>query len=102
MRAVTLPRFARGFASMTLLLFAGLAGFVLWAALFEIDQAVRAQGQVIPSARTQVIQAADGGVLEKLLVQEGQAVKAGQQLAVLERERPAARFEESRARSASL
>ena len=44
MRAATLPRFARGFASMTLLLFAGLAGFVLWAALFDIDQAVRAQG----------------------------------------------------------
>ena len=102
MRAATLPSFDRGFASMTLLLFAGLAGFVLWAALFDIDQTVRAQGQVIPSARTQVIQAADGGVLEKLLVQEGQAVKAAQQLAVLERERPAAGFEESRARSASL
>ena len=102
MRAVTLPRFARGFASMTVLLFAGLAGFVLWAALFDIDQAVRAQGQVIPSARTQVIQSADGGVLEKLLVVEGQTVRAGEQLAVLERERSVAGFDESRAKQASL
>jgi len=102
MRIATPPRRVRGLVSMTLLLLAGLAAFVAWAALFEIDESVRAQGQVIPIARTQVIQAADGGVLEKLLVQEGQAVKAGQQLAVLERERPAAGFEESRAKDAAL
>jgi membrane fusion protein, adhesin transport system len=92
----------RGVALMTLLLFAGLAGFISWAALFEIDETVRAQGQVIPIERTQVIQAADGGVLEKLLVREGQAVKAGEHLAVLERERSSAGYEESRARLASL
>lgn len=102
MRTPLLPQRPRGLASTTLLLFAGLAGLVAWASLFDIDQAVRAQGQVIPIARTQVIQAADGSVLDKLLVQEGQAVKAGQQLAVLERERPTAGFEESRARSAAL
>ena len=91
-----------GFSSMTLLLLAGLLGFVLWAALFEIEQTVRAQGQIIPSARTQVIQSADGGVLEKLLVEEGQSVKAGQELAVLERERSSAGFEETRAKEAAL
>lgn len=92
----------RGAVSMTLLLFAALALFLVWAALFEIDQTVRAQGQIIPMARTQVIQAADGGVLEKLLVEEGQRVEAGQQLAVLERERSNAGFDESRAKQAAL
>lgn len=87
---------------MTVLLLVALTVFVLWAALFEIDQSVRAQGQIIPVARTQVIQAADGGVLEKLLVEEGQRVKAGQTLAVLERERSTAGLDESRAREASL
>jgi len=87
---------------MTLLLLVALTVFVLWAALFEIDQSVRAQGQIIPVARTQVIQAADGGVLEKLLVEEGQRVKAGQTLAVLERERSTAGLDESRAREAGL
>jgi hypothetical protein len=49
-------------------LFGGLALAILLAAVFEIDQGVRAQGQVIPEERTQVIQAADGGVLQSLMV----------------------------------
>lgn len=88
--------------SMTLLMLIGLGGFLAWAAWFEIDQSVRAQGQLIPSARTQVIQAADGGVLSHILVREGEAVKAGQELATLERERPDAAFDESRAKDAAL
>jgi ABC-type multidrug transport system ATPase subunit len=96
------PTQQTGFASMTALLLATLVAFVLWAAWFDIEQTVRAQGQIIPTARTQVIQSADGGVLEKLLVEEGQSVKAGQALAVLERERSEAGFEESRAKEAAL
>ena len=92
----------QGAVSMTLLMALGLAIFLGWAAMFEIDQTVRAQGQIIPSGRTQVIQAADGGVLSRITVHEGQAVVAGQELAVLERERPNAAFEESRAKDAAL
>ena len=92
----------RGAVSMTVLLLLVLTVFLLWAALFDIDQTVRAQGQIIPSARTQVIQAADGGVLEILLVEEGQHVKAGQKLAVLERERSTAGFDESRTKVGAL
>jgi adhesin transport system membrane fusion protein len=88
--------------SMTLLLLIGLVIFLLWAALFEIDQTVRAQGQVIPSARTQVIQAADGGVLSQILVHEGQSVVPGERLAILESDRSNAGFEESRAKVAAI
>lgn len=88
--------------SMTWLLLAALLLFVFWALLFDVDQTVRAQGQLIPSTRTQVIQAADGGVLEKILVAEGQSVKAGQVLAVLESERAVAGVEEGRAKVAAL
>lgn len=88
--------------SMTLLMAVGLAGFLAWAGWFEIDQSVRAQGQLIPSGRTQVIQAADGGVLSHILVHEGQAVVTGQELATLERARPDAAFDESRAKDAAL
>lgn len=91
-----------GRVSMTVLMALGLAGFLAWAGWFEIDQTVRAQGQLIPSGRTQVIQAADGGVLSRILVHEGQAVTAGQELATLERERTTAAFEESRAKDAAL
>ena len=89
-------------SSATLLLLGGLIIFFLWAALFEIDQTVRAQGQIIPSARTQIIQAADGGVLAELLVREGEKVEAGQRVAVLEKERVGAVYEESRSKVAAL
>jgi adhesin transport system membrane fusion protein len=88
--------------SMITLMLVALLVFLAWAAWFEIDQSVRAQGQLIPSARTQVIQAADGGVLSRILVHEGQAVTAGQELATLERDRPDASYEESRAKDAAL
>lgn len=90
------------FMSMMTLLFLGLALFIGWAFVFEIDQGVRAQGQAIAISRTQVIQAVDGGVLAELLVVEGQAVKVGQVLAMLEKSRARAGFEENRVRAASM
>ena len=88
--------------SMMVLLAAALLLFIGWAASFEIDQGVRATGQVISSARTQIIQTVDGGVLSELRVVEGQQVKVGEVLAVLEKSRAEAGFEESRDRVASL
>jgi len=79
-----------------------IAAFLLWSFWFDIDQTVRAQGQFVPGARTQIIQAADGGVLSALLVQEGDIVMAGQVLAVLEPERAQAAYDESRAKFISL
>lgn len=75
--------------------------FMGFAAVFELDQAVRAQGQVIPGSRTQVIQAVDGGMLTALHVKEGDTVKAGQTLAELEPDRAAAGYAQSEAEVAS-
>ena len=74
---------------------------VLFAAWLEIDQAVRAQGQVIAGSRTQVIQAVDGGMLVALHVREGDRVTAGQKLAELEQDRAQAGYLQSRAEVAS-
>jgi membrane fusion protein, adhesin transport system len=82
------PRFTGIYLLLLLILFAA------WAAWFDIDQMVRAQGQVIPQDKTQVIQAADGGVIKELRVSEGEAVKKGQVLAVLESDRARAGVEE--------
>lgn len=87
---------------MTWLLALALALFMAWAFLFDVDQTVRAQGQLVPATRTQIIQAADGGVLEKILVSEGDRVNAGQVLAILESERTAAGVDEGKAKVASL
>jgi adhesin transport system membrane fusion protein len=87
---------------LILLLSACLAAFIAWAGYFEIDQTVHTTGQVILSARTQLVQTADGGILKELTVQEGDTVKSGQLLAVLEKERVQANLEETRARTMSL
>lgn len=76
--------------------------FFLWASFFKIDQVVHAQGQVIASSRTQVVQAADGGVLVDMKVQEGDEVEAGQIIAVLEKERVLASFTESQGKVMAL
>lgn len=80
----------------------GALAFLGWAGVFEIDQTVRAPGQLMPNARTQVIQAVDGGVLSALKVQEGERVSAGQVLAVLEPDRARAGYDENQARGAAL
>lgn len=76
-------------------LFAMLVVVVLWASFFHIDQVVSAQGQIISIDRSQVIQTADGGVLTELKVNEGDTVKAGQVIAILERDRAYAAYSES-------
>jgi len=87
---------------LILLLSACVAVFVAWAGYFEIDQAVHTTGQVILSARTQLVQTADGGVLKKLTVQEGDTVTSGQLLAILEKDRAQANLEETQAKIMSL
>ena len=92
----------RRFLTITHVMFLLLLVFLGWASFFELDQAVRAQGKLIPADHTQIIQAADGGVLSRVLVQEGDTVVSGQPLAELEKERANASFTESRAKQASL
>jgi membrane fusion protein, adhesin transport system len=91
--------------SARLTLWVALLGFmvmILWAAWAEIDQITRASAQIIASARTQVVQAAEGGVLKKLLVKEGDVVTKGQLLGVLQRTRAQAAVNDSAAKVAAL
>ncbi len=88
--------------SMGLYILLTLFVFTLWATWFDIDQLVRAQGQIIPQDKTQVIQAADGGVVTELRVSEGEIVSKGQVLALLESERARAGVDEISNRIAGL
>ena len=49
-----------------------------WASFAEIDEITRGNGKVIPYGQNQIIQNLEGGIVEDILVQEGQVVKAGQ------------------------
>lgn len=50
----------------------------VWAGFAQVEELTRAQGQVVPSQDVQVVQSLEGGVVEEILVKEGQTVKAGQ------------------------
>jgi HlyD family type I secretion membrane fusion protein len=55
-------------------LFATLIGWMAWA---QVEQVVRAEGQVEPVGRAKVINHQSGGRIAEILVQEGQHVEAG-------------------------
>lgn len=76
--------------------------FLVWASQAELEQITRAPGQIIASGRTQVIQASDGGVLQALLVKEGDTVERGQVLALLDRQKLRAAYQETRSRELAL
>lgn len=81
---------------------AGILLLVVWSAMGQIDQVTRAQGQVIAIARTQSIQATDGGVVSEIHVKEGQTVKRGELLVTLEKGRAQAAVDDSRGKVAAL
>lgn len=82
--------------------FLSLVIFLIWAWLAQIDQITRAPGAVIASSRTQIVQSHEGGILEQLVVREGDTVERGQVLARLERTRAETAWLETRARAAAL
>lgn len=75
---------------------------LIWAALAEIDEVARGEGKVIPSSQLQVIQSFDGGVVEAVLVKEGQVVNKGDLLLRIDPTRFIATYRENRAEYLSL
>ncbi len=51
--------------------------FGVWAAIARIDDLTRAEGRVVPSARLQVVQNLEGGIVQSLHVRQGETVEAG-------------------------
>ena len=76
--------------------------FFSWAYFAEIDQITRAPGSVISSARSQIIQSQDGGVIEELLVREGDVVQRDQVLVKIDGTRQQSSYLETRAKAAGL
>lgn len=79
-----------------------IATTVVWSYFAPLDQIARAQGQVVPTSRVQVIQSLDGGQITELRVREGDRVRSGELLVVLDKVKLSAAVEESRARVAAL
>ncbi|MBF0371098.1 MAG: HlyD family type I secretion periplasmic adaptor subunit [Magnetococcales bacterium] len=94
------PRLAA--AGLLLLLLLLLATFAGWAGLTEIDEMTRAEGKVVSSSKTQIVQNLEGGMLGELLVQEGQTVDQNQPLLRIDSTIATAQLQKSRAEYLSL
>ena len=75
---------------------------LLWSAFAKVDEVARGEGKVIPSQQLQVIQSFDGGVVEEILVREGQIVNKGDLLLRIDPTRFVSTFRENRAEYLAL
>ena len=75
---------------------------VVWSYFAEIDEVAKGDGKVIPSQQLQVLQSYDGGIVQDILVTEGQTVKAGQVLLRVDPTRFLSSLEENTTQFAAL
>ncbi|MBA6347963.1 MULTISPECIES: HlyD family type I secretion periplasmic adaptor subunit [unclassified Colwellia] len=76
--------------------------FLIWSYFSELQQVTSGMGKVIPSTQVQIIQSLDGGVLQKLFVQEGMQVIKGQPIASIDDTRFRSDFAEQKQEVSSL
>lgn len=79
-----------------------IALFVVWANFSIVEEVTVATGEVAPSGYIQDIQHPDGGVVREILIQDGDLVKAGQQLMRLDATNANADLGQMRARQTAL
>lgn len=61
----------------------GSVFFIGWAAIAHVDQVTSAQGKVVLSQKNQIVQHLEGGILDTILVKEGDRVSQGDPLVVI-------------------
>lgn len=67
-----------------LIVLVGVVGFLGWAMLAPLDAGVPVDAKVVVSGNRKAVQPISGGKVQRILVTEGQRVKEGQVLVVLE------------------
>ncbi|MDU6926629.1 HlyD family type I secretion periplasmic adaptor subunit [Franconibacter helveticus 513] len=97
-----LARQGRFYSSVIWLTLLGIVLFFVWAWFATLDEVTVGTGKVTPSSRAQVIESLDGGIVNALLVHEGDIVDRGQMLARLDPTRFQSNFGEAAARVRAL
>jgi len=75
---------------------------IVWAAFAKVDEVTRGEARVVPTSQVQIVQSVDGGIVEELMVKEGQVVEVGQILMRVDPTRFASNLQESRVSQAAL
>ncbi|CAN1600784.1 Alkaline protease secretion protein AprE [Pseudomonas mediterranea] len=68
----------------------GAGSFFTWASLAPLDQGIPVQGTVVVSGKRKAVQSMSSGMVSRILVREGEAVKQGQPLFRLDQTQAAA------------
>ncbi|BFM09175.1 HlyD family type I secretion periplasmic adaptor subunit [Halioxenophilus aromaticivorans] len=76
--------------------------FAVWSYHASIDEVARGNGKVVPFQKLQVLQAFDGGIVEEILVEEGEIVAKDQILVRIDPTRHIASLQENNAQTNSL
>lgn len=79
-----------------------IIALIAWVSVAPLDEIARGDGRVIPSQQLQTIQSLDGGLVEDILVREGQVVERGDLLIKVDPVRFVASLGESRAQFLAL
>jgi HlyD family secretion protein len=67
-----------------IIIVAFFVGFLGWSLFAQLDSATMSQGTVVVDSHRKTVQHLEGGILRELLVREGEAVKSGQPVALLD------------------
>lgn len=101
-QAARMPSVRRIGLAALLLLFVGFGGLLLWAAITPIERAVVARGSLVAEGRRKSILLSEPGILQQLLVREGERVQAGTVLMRLDPTTAEAAAAQARAQARAL
>ncbi len=58
--------------------------FIVWASLSKVDEVAVSRGKIVPNGRVKIVQTLEEGIVNNILVEEGERVKKGQVLLELD------------------
>ncbi len=79
-----------------------ILGFLVWAAIAPLREIAVGRGEILPDGFVQTVQHLEGGRVAKLLVSEGQRVKAGDPILALDDTTVRSELEHTRARRLAI
>lgn len=84
---------------MVLVVFAAVSGFVAWSATASLEEKAMAPGRIMPSGQVRTVQHLEGGIVDAILVKNGDTVNSGDVIVRLKRRSATAERDRMRARS---
>ena len=81
---------------------AACAIFLIWSAITTVDEVAVAEGEILPMKSVQTVQHLEGGIVDQILVKEGELVEIGQPIIKLSPAQALAELDQTRAREMTL